>query len=335
VGQRANLILVEHGRQVVYYTHWRANTLPRDLFWGPRYALGFCRAQRLIEDGTLLDEVWAEGGAVLDFDHHALLLFGGEDLRYEMPLQRTYLRLARHVWDGWDVQWAHEGVAQVADYLGRPRAEVLNPQEPLRAAPDLSPPEEKSWVSAVGTVRFEDGRLRAYPIGFDSHEFLYAGPRLLESAAAAGGLERFSFAEWTSGFPNDGFHVDVARRTVGFWTGPDAPGAAARVAAAWPDWTVTWHRDRYEFHLAAAGPALTVPTPGENEVLSRLREMLLVENGKTGPEMLLDTVQRLEAGRFEVSNVNEHALRDARLSLPREERERLVDAAIEAVRGRQ
>ena len=59
MGQRANLILVERGRPVVYYTHWRANTLPRDLFWGPRYALPFFRSQRLIEDGTLLDEVWA------------------------------------------------------------------------------------------------------------------------------------------------------------------------------------------------------------------------------------------------------------------------------------
>jgi len=334
VGQRANLILVERGRPVVYYTHWRANTLPRDLFWGPRYALPFFRSQRLIEDGTLLDEVWAEGGAVLDEDEKLLLLFGGEDERYEVPLQRTYLRLARHTWDGWQVRWAHEGVAEIADHLGRPRTEVLTAKESRPWDPDLSPPDDKGSINSVGTIRSEDGRLRLYPLGHEGDDLLRAGPRLLHAAAATPCVDRLHFAEWTSSFPTDGFHIDVARRTVGFWTGRDAPGAAARVAAAWPDWTVTWYRDRYEFQLAAV-PALTFPAADENDTLSRLRDTLLVENGQSGPEMLLDTVQRLEGERFDVSGVNEYALRDARLSLPREERVRLVDAAIDAVRGRQ
>jgi hypothetical protein len=42
MGQGANLVILEHGwegpERHLYYTHWRANTLGCDLFWGPEHA---------------------------------------------------------------------------------------------------------------------------------------------------------------------------------------------------------------------------------------------------------------------------------------------------------
>ena len=35
MGQLANLFLIGDGRIEIYYTHWCADTLPYDLFWGP------------------------------------------------------------------------------------------------------------------------------------------------------------------------------------------------------------------------------------------------------------------------------------------------------------
>jgi hypothetical protein len=47
MGQRANYVLVEEsGRWSLFYSHWAANTIDRDLFWGPDHAIAFVRAQR-------------------------------------------------------------------------------------------------------------------------------------------------------------------------------------------------------------------------------------------------------------------------------------------------
>lgn len=77
MGQRANLILVEGREYQLFYSHWCANTLPRDLFWGPEHAVAFIRIQRAVDDSGWLDEVWAEGGAVVDLDRKHFLLYGG------------------------------------------------------------------------------------------------------------------------------------------------------------------------------------------------------------------------------------------------------------------
>jgi hypothetical protein len=158
MGQRANLILIERGQREMYYTHWRANTLDRDLFWGPDHAARFIRAQQARTHW--LDEVWAEGGAVLDRDAHVLLMFGGEDVRIDVSLRRVYLDLLRHVWSGWDVRWAYEGIADVADYVGHPREAVLtNEFDPAksrltwpRRRPTAGP--LRSGAPACRTARF-------------------------------------------------------------------------------------------------------------------------------------------------------------------------------------
>src|SRR5262249_14127948 len=98
VGQRANPVLVEGGEDQLFYSHWCANTLPRDLFRGPGHAVAFIRMQRAVDDSGWLDEVWAEGGAVIDLDRRYFLLYGGEDVLYDVPLRRIYLRLLAQVW---------------------------------------------------------------------------------------------------------------------------------------------------------------------------------------------------------------------------------------------
>src|SRR3974377_1344796 len=110
MGQRANLVLVENGSHQLFYSHWCANTLPRDLFWGPEHAVAFVRMQREGDESGWLDEVWAGGGAVVDIDKQTLLLFGGEDILYDVPLRRVYLECLARAWNTWTVQWAHEGI---------------------------------------------------------------------------------------------------------------------------------------------------------------------------------------------------------------------------------
>jgi len=103
----------------------RSVTLTRDLFWGAEHALAFIRVQRPVDDAGWLDDVWAEGGAVLDLDRKHFLLYGGEDVLNDVPLRRVYLEWLGRVWNGWTVRWACEGIADLADYVGYPRDKVL------------------------------------------------------------------------------------------------------------------------------------------------------------------------------------------------------------------
>jgi len=66
MGQRANLIVVRDNTYDLYYSHWCANTLPKDLFWGEQYAIQFIEMQTRVDEPGWLDDVWAEGGAVLE-----------------------------------------------------------------------------------------------------------------------------------------------------------------------------------------------------------------------------------------------------------------------------
>ncbi|HJW92891.1 MAG TPA: hypothetical protein VJ901_04675 [Thermoanaerobaculia bacterium] len=113
MGQRANLIVIEHGQRTVYYDHWCANRLDDELFWGPEEALHFIRQREPAGDGGWLDEVWCEGAALLDLDRRDLLFFGGEDVLYDVRLRRVHLDLLRRQWDGWTVRWAPEGLMTV------------------------------------------------------------------------------------------------------------------------------------------------------------------------------------------------------------------------------
>lgn len=64
MGQRANLIVRTTERDELYYSHWRANTLDSDLFWGPEAATAFARAQRSVAEGAeWLDEIWVSATA--------------------------------------------------------------------------------------------------------------------------------------------------------------------------------------------------------------------------------------------------------------------------------
>ncbi len=104
MGQRANLIIVREGGYDLYYSHWAANRLDKDLFWGPAHALAFARASA--KHGRrcgMAREKWAEGGAVLHTVRSRLVWSGGEDALYDVGRRRILLRLMGRVWRGWSV----------------------------------------------------------------------------------------------------------------------------------------------------------------------------------------------------------------------------------------
>ncbi len=237
MGQRANLLIVTGGAYELCYTHHRANTLDHDLFWGPDYALGFIRAQRRVTDADWLNDVWAEGGAVMDLDRRVLLWFGGEGVLYEVPLRRAHTRLMAAVWAGWDVRWAEGGVVDLADYVAHPRAGVLSAKTEPGANPispaDALQPGDADWSSMIATVRFDTGAVRAGVLSGDCNQVLYAGAGIVEAAERAGWATDLS-VDWTgNSHQTGGFHVDAPARRLDCWTAsPATPTSAAACRTA-------------------------------------------------------------------------------------------------------
>jgi hypothetical protein len=90
VGQRANLVSRNHGGWTLHYSHWAANRLDVELFWGPEHAREFIESQTQVNRDDWLDTNWCEGAALLDTDERTLLWWGGEDILYDVPLRRSF-----------------------------------------------------------------------------------------------------------------------------------------------------------------------------------------------------------------------------------------------------
>src|SRR5262249_37714429 len=150
------------------------------------------------------------------------------------------------VWKGWSVCWAYEGIADLADRVGFPRARVLSKGDQASTDVTLTPPTQKDWTDLIASVRFHDGTVRLYPLAGDVTSYLSSGPKLADNLPTAVGHPRLHLDEWTKEFPGGGFHLDLPTQRLEFWVARDAPDIGDRVARAWPGWETLWHSDRYE-----------------------------------------------------------------------------------------
>jgi hypothetical protein len=329
MGQRANLVIVEGGEYQLFYSHWCANTLTRDVFWGPGYAVNFIRMQQEVDKSGWLDEVWAEGAAVVDLDEQLLLLFGGEEVLYHVPRRRVYLELLSRVWKAWDIRWAYEGIAAIAEYVGYPRCKVLPPPTD-EAICSLAPPQGTDYPDVVASIRWTGDQVRLYPLRgpFDPClSYLSSGPSLLNAPGAEGGLARLALDENAEGFPTGGFHIDVLTQVIEFWMATPAPDVTARVAKCWPGWTVRWHKDAFEFQADRTKGLLHFPVRSRASLEKQVSEMLLFEAGRSGADTAREFAEQSRAEGKAV-DINPWALRDDRLEIPMDVRRKIVASAV-------
>ncbi|MCE5268252.1 MAG: hypothetical protein LLG00_10245 [Planctomycetaceae bacterium] len=328
MGQRANLVIVENGDYRLYYSHWCANTLPRDLFWGPDYAIAFIQAQRELNKSDWLDDVWAEGAAVVDRDKNVLLFYGGEDVLFDVPLRRVYLQMLARVWRAWEVRWAYEGIADIADYVGYPRERVLSERE-VKPVCSLSPPSKREWTDLVASFTTAEGDIRLYPLAGSVESYLDSGPALVGECERHEAFDALPLNEWLdetfSGFPTGGVHIDVGSKTVDFWIADIATDVQHRISHRWPEWTVRWHRDAFERQLALTREAIRLPNRPERVLTKDVTEMLLMDDSGSRVDSVLDAAfTNLDGATGAVVEINPWSLRDDRLEIPLETRRRIV-----------
>jgi len=328
MGHRANLITLRNGKCSVFYSHWCALTIPSDLFWGPSYAMDFVGVQRQVDDW--LDGDWAEGGAVIDLDTRVLLLYGGEEIKFDVPLRRTYLAMLRRVWRGWEVRWANEGIADLADYVGHPRDKVLSSTKDKDVQScSLVAPYQQDWTSVVGGFRLLDGELRLFPLAGDVDFYLGSGPCIVEESGRSTSLTAVPLDEWIKDdFPIGGFHVDVSAGKLDYWTAPDVPGIPARIASMWPGWVVTWHRDAYEFQQEITAGRIRFPARSTELMQRQIADLLLRDDRTNHIDSLLNAATTLVPDGVANVEINPWALREDRVHLDIRERRRILALAL-------
>jgi hypothetical protein len=288
VGHRANYVLVDDGGFSLFYSHWGANRVDRDFFWGPAHALDFVRKQDPTNEW--LDEVWCEGGALIDVPKRVLLFFGGEDICHDPLRHRVTLALMRRPWAGWTVSWAREGLGDFADHLGLSRDLVSSGSGPdARDLADLDG-EPLDWPSGVVSLRLADGRVAIHRVVFDARELFDFGPGVVDRLAARPGSATMTVSLHGEGGACGGIHLDVAARQITLWS----PGYD-KVRRAWAGWQLVHHGDRFEAHEEATGGALRFVTRPQHEVVDGLVQRLL-SSSDFDPQRLLEATKAARPG---------------------------------------
>lgn len=271
MGQRANLIVVRNGSYQLYYSHWCANTLSRDLFWGPEETLSFIEGQQPAEGW--LDDRWAEGGVIMDIDHKVLLWYGGEDIMYDVPLRRQLFTLMQPLWSGWELRWAKAGIVDMATYLNYPLENVRSVEYTADFTSVIEPEPTGGFIRMIASIVFPDGELRIFPLCGTFDEYVLAGPSsFIQALSPASGLQ---VAEWSEEFPDQGFHLDTRRRTLDIWYAGADSDIITHVRKCWPDWTVTDLADQYEVQSVLTENAVIFSPQPQSKLISQLQDMLL------------------------------------------------------------
>ncbi|MGW0160842.1 hypothetical protein ACWDUN_16200 [Mycobacterium sp. NPDC003323] len=227
------------------YAHWAGCRMLDALLAGPELATRYILAQETSEFWT--DELWSDGGLLLDLVERRLLFFG-EELMSTMNERRAMFEVLRMLWPGYTISWAYGTTAEIAAYVGAPAPLRDRPSEP-----ELTLASGTGHLHHLVTVIDLIGRVRAWPLWWGCSA-AWHGPKLLDMLPGPGqpslklGL-----------VPESGVYVNVPNKTLGVWmTNPD-PGLLRWLPQLWPGWRTEFWEDRYEEQLRRCGTHITAP----------------------------------------------------------------------------
>lgn len=335
MGHRANLILVTESSYELYYSHWSLS-LPVDMFWGSEHAINYIKKLERRENNRWLDEVWAEGGALVDPYQKVMILFGGESLDQDILLLNTYLELIQEVWEGWEVRWAYEGILELADYVGFPRAilESESSISPSKLKFSLKAPMNKEWIESIGSIITKDGTLHLYPLEQSANLYLFQGETLLQEVDTQAGLDQFTYAEWSSIFPDSGFHIDIPQKTIHYWSFFGSREMYEKIRFQWPDWTVIRDKENYQQHIAFTQGKLKLPEIDPFKLWSKLAEVLMLGSSYDPVKQMKNVLENISP---EAKNIyiNPSALRHQTIEFSTEQKQAIFDYACQQVLRKQ
>ena len=299
MGNRANIVLVDEDGWQLRYSHWAGCRMLDALLAGPQMATRYILAQKTSEFWT--DELWSDGGLVLDLVKRRLLFFG-EELMASMNERRAIIEVLAILWPGYSISWAYGATAEIAAYVGAPLPLRDSPSEP-----ELTLATDADRLHHLVTVT-QGGQLRAWPLWWGSTA-AWHGPRLLDLLPTVGqrplqlGI-----------IPESGVHVDVAKKTLGVWVTNPVPGLLRWLPRLWPGWHIEFWEDRYEQHLLRCGSHVTAPAldigAGIDEVQSWLKKRVFQSYEDSPAGQIESLVAQIEGEGLPSPEVNPSAVGD-------------------------
>ena len=261
MGSRANYVLVDERGWRLFYSHWGAQHVDRQLAAGPVHAQRFAEAQRERDPRTdWLNDVWSEGGFAMDRTVRRLVFYGGFEFMHELDYRRAYLALLGQTWPGWRIDWAYGGIVDLAASAGVDADVVRAKEAPTFAASDVvgrrpSPVDIADGYWALMTARDSSGRVTAWPLNNVVRDHAVWAGEALAGALPSEWAER----EIVGRPPTFGLHLDLLGQQLGWWTASTSV-AHEEVAQRWPGWQVEFWQDRYERHVEACDGQVRLPS---------------------------------------------------------------------------
>lgn len=327
MGARANYVIIEGGAIDIYYSHWGAMDVPAVVVDGPVATRAYIRDEAPTTD-SLMDDIWAEGGILLDMDRRALLFFGGENIRFSPPWQRILLHMMRPIWQGWSIAWAARGIVDIASYPGLAESLHIDPAsliqrkkriiEQAYTETKIRTPHEKPWVYTVITVKWEDGRVGDYTFDSALDGYLLFGPDLLvivrerepDALPREEGSGAITYFDALDQDPREGAYINIESRTI--WVMHDNPLYSAtteRIEQVWPGWRVNEQFEGLGRQVALSGRSSTLVAAPYNQVEKEMVGDLIIDHGEDGDSqaeerrahlarLLEDAVRRDQNGEF-------------------------------------
>lgn len=282
MGRLANTIVIDESGPRVFCNYWKGESLPYQALGGPDSIIRSAEAESGRNPGRWLDETEARGGFLIDSRSRTFLFYsidsddennpmgpyGGEFS--DLHLRTALLEVARGVWRGWTIEWAHEGQVSFRRHLNMEVRDVLSPdwEDPSGHYP-LSFSVDKANPETIYTL-YDVGGLKIYPLGYDSAwKHLSYGPGFMKKfrfprehlrrILSLHRIHNVPFPEYECPiYPAHlgGIHIHRPKREMSFWTAQIVPDIMRRIADRWRGWNVIWWKDEYSRHAEATGNRL-------------------------------------------------------------------------------
>lgn len=261
-----NAVIIEADRSWTLRGHsWGAEYLDVDLLNEPDAVIAHLRDYQVRD--WWYDEIFAEGGVVVDAGTRELVCFGGFELVRTIPMHRRYLEVLAAVWAGWRVRWAWRRQADILGAIDLVDGPADRHRLPLEWADKGNVAD--SWpdlYNHVLSVRDPAGKLRLHLARRRAvRDVLVAGPAIVGTA----GPGRATLAQPDPGTWGDGAHIDLGNRTLTYWT-RDGLVPPPDLDSTWPGWQLRFDQDRYENQVAECGGALVMPEPPVGETVAAM-----------------------------------------------------------------
>jgi hypothetical protein len=278
MANRANYLIADGRGLSVFYGHWGAPTVPREVQQGPTACQRFIRTQQGVPEAELLEFAFMEGGIALDTAHRRALFFGGlASVNYDAAIQARLLERIRPAWEAerWTIDWARRYAYDLVGHVGLPGDRVENDVLMGEPADWDEVRHARGWTATL-LGRKKGPSWQLFASGCAAARMVHHGARLareIESLPVLGELEVEEARNLTALlFEEEHKAVTLVCPLFGIAQAPH--GLAARARAALPDWDVRLDLDlplpltrleTWGIRIRVSGGADARPAPSRTE----------------------------------------------------------------------